>query len=52
MGWGTQPLQIGVRCFGSEDNADIKLGICISHDVVLSKAYSPVAPMGLGCWLV
>ena len=38
----------GFPAFDCNDNAYVKLGICISHDVVLSKAYPPVAPLGLG----
>lgn len=61
---GDNPGNILVQClfvlfrnegfppFDSEDNVYVKLGIGIRHDIVLWRLYSPVAPLGLGCWSV
>lgn len=42
----------GFPAFDSENSVYVKLGIGISDNVVLWSTCSPVAPLGLGRWLV
>ena len=42
----------GGPAFDCNDNAYVKLGIGICHNIVLWRTCSPTTPTGLGCWSV